>query len=312
MQGGKGKRDFISFPDNKIGFLPFLFENLEKCDIYITSSPPVSIHIAGLLLKKRGYKWITEFRDPYIDGPIGKYLFPFENKLAGWLEKKIVESADAVITLSYGLEKEFRKRYKNRKILTITNGYNESDFNKKVNSVDKFVLTYLGTLNFTHRPDNIISAFEILQKKIKNISEIFSFRVIGYVIPEYLEKLKSFPFFEYEGYLPRGKAIEKMLSSNLLLLILTEEESRFAIPGKTFNYLRSGIPILLISDEGTLKEFLKGYAIISENNPLEISEKILKQIENPKNLKKFPDIENYEWKEISKRYIELILECVKN
>ncbi len=313
IEGGKGKRDFISFPDNKIGFLPFLINNLEKSDIFITSSPPFSIHLAGLFLKKRGYKWIAEFRDPYTDGPIGKYLFPFENSIAKSLEKMVVEKADAVVTLSFGLEKEFKKRYKNKRIITITNGYSESDFLvHPEEKEEKFVLTYLGTLNKTHKPDNIISALEILSWRIKNLEEIFKFRVIGYVIDDYLKVLNKFPFFRYEGYLPRKEAIKKMLSSHTLLLILTEEESRFAIPGKTFNYLRSGIPILLVSGDGALKEFLKEYSIISRNEPEEIASKIKMCLEKGIKKKRFPNIEKYEWRNISQLYYELIMKCLKN
>lgn len=313
LEGGKGKRDFISFPDNKIGFLPFLINNLEESDIFITSSPPVSVHIAGLFLKKRGYRWIAEFRDPYTDGPIGKYLLPFQNELARSLERIIIEKADAVVTLSYGLENEFKKRYSSMKITTITNGYNESDFGIiQEEKENKFILTYLGTINKTHRPDNIIKALEILQDRIKNLKDIFLFKVIGYIIPEYLEQLSLFPFFKYEGYLPRKEAIRKMFSSDLLLLILTDEESRFAIPGKTFNYLRSGKNILLVSGEGTLKDFLKDYAITSNNNPEEIASKIEMSLKDSMKLKKFPDIQRYEWKNIGERYKNLILECVKN
>ncbi len=313
FEAGKGKRDFITFPDNKIGFLPFLLSNLEKSDIFITSSPPVSIHLAGLFLKKRGYRWIAEFRDPYTDGPIGKYLFPFENELAKALEKKIIEKADVVVTLSYGLENEFKKRYSSKKIITITNGYNESDFEGiQEEKEDKFTLTYLGTINKTHRPDNIIKALEILQKKIRNLKDIFLFKVIGYIIPEYLERLNLFPFFKYEGYLPRKEAIRKMLSSDLLLLILTDEESRFAIPGKTFNYLRSGKNILLVSSDGALKDLLKDYAITSGHKPEEIASKIEISMKDSVKLKEFPDIQRFEWKNIGERYKNLILECVKN
>lgn len=290
-----------------------MFNNIEKCDIYITSSPPVSIHLAGLFLKKRGYKWIAEFRDPYTDGPIGKYILPFENECAKTFERIIVEEADGVVTTSMGLESEFRKKYENESIITITNGYDESDFGEILEEKEKiFTLTYLGTLNKTHRPDNIISALDILQKRIKNLEEVFTFRVIGYVINEYLERLNLLPFFKYEGYLPRKEAIKKILSSDLLLLILTEEESRFAIPGKTFNYLRSGKNILLVSGDGTLKEFLKDYAITSSHKPEEIALKIEMSIKGVMRLKKFPGIESYEWKNLGERYRKLILECVKD
>uniref|UniRef100_A0A7C4U8D8 Glycosyltransferase subfamily 4-like N-terminal domain-containing protein n=1 Tax=candidate division WOR-3 bacterium TaxID=2052148 RepID=A0A7C4U8D8_UNCW3 len=311
LEGGRGKRDFVSFPDNKIGFIPFLINNLKKEDIYITSAPPVSIHLSGLYLKKKGYKWIAEFRDPYIDGPIGKYLFRFENELGRKLERIIVENADAVVLLSPGLEKEFKKRYGNRRILTITNGYDEKDFGDLPEKEDKFTLTYLGTLNKTHRPDMIIEALKILNEKYKNLREIFSFKVIGYVIDEYLKNLSVLPFFHYEGYLSRKEAIKIMLKSHLLLLILTDEESRFAIPGKTFNYLRSGIPILLVSGEGSLKEFLGDYAIYA-NTPLKIAEKIEMMMNNKIKIKKFPNVEEYEWENIGEKYRRLIMECVKS
>jgi len=157
----------------------------------------------------------------------------------------------------------------------------------------------------------IIEALKILNEKYKNLREIFSFKVIGYVIDEYLKNLSVLPFFHYEGYLSRKEAIKIMLKSHLLLLILTDEESRFAIPGKTFNYLRSGIPILLVSGEGSLKEFLGDYAIYA-NTPLKIAEKIEMMMNNKIKIKKFPNVEEYEWENIGEKYRRLIMECVKS
>jgi len=300
--GGMGRRDKLTFPDNKVLILPFLFNAMKKHDIYVVSAPPFSLFVAGLILKKMGYRWVAEFRDPYVDGTLGNYLFPLLNNMAESYERSVVKNADAVITLSPGLTEMFKKRYRKGNIFTITNGYSEEDFKdiKKIKGKD-FTLTYMGSFNRTHSPDIVIEALEILKRKgITN----FRFQVVGNILPEYMRRFKEFPFFRYRGYLDRKEAIETIVNSDALLLLLTPEESPYAIPGKTFEYIRAGKPIILISEEGELKRLLNGGCIHAGYSPEKIADVII-DVMNGEKTDTIPP-RKFEWGNLAADYSKIL------
>ena len=53
---------------------------------------------------------------------------------------------------------------------------------------------------------------------------------------------------DYSGYLSHQEALTAMMAADALLLIACDDPEALFIPGKSFEYLASGKPILLISN----------------------------------------------------------------
>ena len=97
---------FFWLPDDQTGWIvPAVIKSLKlikknNIKTVMTTSPPHSTQIIGLLLKKiTNCRWVVDLRDPWCQFPgIKKNVSTnFFNKIELWLEKKVIENADVVI-----------------------------------------------------------------------------------------------------------------------------------------------------------------------------------------------------------------------
>jgi hypothetical protein len=103
-----------------------LYLKRHKDFVLFTTSPPNSIHMAGLVLKllKRDFFWIIDFRDPFLLNDLYKPIF-FKHRFNQWFEKQVFKRADLVI-LNTDLNLEsYRKKYPfaGNRMLTVRNGF---------------------------------------------------------------------------------------------------------------------------------------------------------------------------------------------
>ncbi len=312
-QGTGTRKDFISFPDNKIFWLHSLKRalNSSDCDIIITSAPPFSVHISGLYQKRKGKKWIAEFRDPYSGGHLGKYFIPLYNSFAQRFESQIVHNADAIAGLTDGIIQNLKSRY-NRKdgMYVITNGYDEGDFqNVKASSHSKFIFTYIGTLSRERSPLTFLEGFSTAVKRDKGFAENVEMRFIGKIsgvdIKAIANALNISNFLKIKDYIPHKEVIYEMMNSDALVIITSSNpELKYVIPGKLFEYLRTGNPIIGIFPEGSGKELLSKYGKVVGEAPEKIADALLDafygKILPPENVSQFS------WEALARKYGEVI------
>jgi glycosyltransferase involved in cell wall biosynthesis len=141
---------------------------------------------------------------------------------------------------------------KENKISVIPNGFDLSDFQHIEKTIDKnfFYISYVGTISEEYNSKALI---EGLKNLAKEVLEKIRIRFVGKV------NLKTVNDFEKAGlgknvelldYVPHQKAIEFMISSGMLLLIIPEVKNNEGIlTGKLFEYLACGRPILFIGPE---------------------------------------------------------------
>jgi len=298
-----GRRDYFSFPDNKVSSIPPLIKNIKDEDIYIISAPPFSLFLLGIYLNRKGKKWIADMRDPYTDFDLGRYIFPFSDEIALEYEHKFLVSANAIVVTTKTLKDRLLKKHKIDRIFVIPDGYEESDFqNLKVTKKDKFRISYMGTFNRAHRTDDIVEALQ----KICNspLRDSFEFFHIGSATDEEKDKLKNLCFYQSPGYLKRKDAIKLLYDSDLL--ILTSVPSPYIIPGKTYEYLRTGIPILVISSKGELRRIIKN-GIFCDNGDVDCIHKAILDAYKEKRVRKVSNfVYEYSWENIAAKYEDIL------
>ena len=159
---GAGKRDYFSFPDNKIFWLPFLWRKIRDTDIVVVSCPPFSLILTTLLSKQT--PCVIDYRDQWTGSYLGKYFFKTEEILAKKIEKKCVSKAAAVVTVTEKIGDYLKKQYpeSENKIHLIRNGFDEESLpkTKKRDKTDKFTLTYMGSFSDTFDPNLIFDGIE--------------------------------------------------------------------------------------------------------------------------------------------------------
>lgn len=238
----------------------YLKEN--QIETIITTGPPHSLHLIGYKLKQLypELKWLADFRDPWtqISYHSELKLTSFAQKSHEVLEKKVLENADCVIATSFTDAENYKKLGADR-VEVITNGFEESDFTLRqavqgdgINS--KFVLTYSGGLEFARNPLVIWKALEELIQENKEFSSEFELEFIGNLSREVENSINENHLSNYlikKGYVSHKESIELIKNSNLLLLTnFPDEKSKGIIPGKLFEYMATGNPILAIGPSG--------------------------------------------------------------
>ena len=154
-------RSNFFIPDARIGWNNYAIKaceqiiHKENIDIIVTTSPPHSTQLIGLILKKKfaHLKWIADLRDPWTDIYYYEKLSHTEKSKQKdlRLEKQVLDKADIVTVTSPLTEKAYASKIditKTGKIKTITNGFDEDDFSPLVNHTsDIFTITFAGTIN---------------------------------------------------------------------------------------------------------------------------------------------------------------------
>jgi hypothetical protein len=250
-------RGNLFIPDARVFWVKPSVRFLEKyivennIDTIITSGPPHSLHLIGLeLQQKRDVKWIADFRDPWTT--IGYHkslrLSNYASKKHKFLEREVLNAADNIIVTSKTTKTEF-EAITRRPIAVITNGYDDEVVEKQVLDA-KFSLAHIGSFLSERNPVILWESLVALLSEIPDFKKHLEIKLIGAVSQEVLETISQFHLNHYLnnlGYVSHSEAIAHQKKSQVLLLIeINSKETRSIIPGKLFEYMVSGRPIIAI------------------------------------------------------------------
>lgn len=255
----------INFPDNKTPWVPFAYCAARKIDfdyIFVTA-PPFSAFIAGYYIARcSGKPLIVDFRDAWLEFPFMPYRGQLQKEFVRYWERKIVDLARLIVVVDDNIKKSLIDKYPDisGKISVIPNGYDPDDF-QRTSELDRFTISYLGTVREERDPGNILKAVSQFTAKKGLPEEKIRFRFIGHVEEFFLRSMQNYGFVEATGHFPYKKAIHTFCNSHLAVLITTGSEYFF--PSRQNEYLASGLPIVVCGRSKGLhvlaKAFEKGY-----------------------------------------------------
>ena len=264
------------------------FLQKEKIDIIVTTGPPHSMHLIGYRLKKNNpsLKWIADFRDPWSRWDLldSFRLSKFAASAHKRLEYKVLSSADAVISVTPSFVKGFEE-LGNRHVHLITNGYDDEDFSfLEYEKSEKFTIRHVGIVNEKCDPRPFMLAVKDLLQTHSDFAEHAKVEFNGEVHPDFKRFIDNDlglkRITNLSGNLPHARVISLYGSTSLLVLIMTGYKDTGIIPGKVFEYLATGIPILSVGNvEGDAAVFLKHTEIakvLDSNEHEEIKNSLLK------------------------------------
>jgi len=255
----------------------YLKEN--PVDAIVSTGPPHSMHLIALGLKKRlGVKWIADFRDPWtnIDFYAELMLSSMADKKHHSLEKEVLITADKVLTIGYTMTEEM-KALGAKHVETITNGYDEDDFPQTEVKLDsEFTISHIGTFSPSRNHPMFWKALSELKAENAEFSAKFKLRTVGVVdhqVAASIEEAGLVENWERIDYVSHSEVLKYQRSSKVLLVSINNTPNATGIlPGKFFEYLASGRPILAIgpveSDIGTVLSKTQA-GIIEERDDLE-------------------------------------------
>jgi len=265
---------FTWFPDDKTNWIiPALIKAVylvwrHEIDTIMTTSPPHSVQITGLILKKTIRKrWVIDFRDPWaMEQKEMPKIFARANK---WLERISVRNADIVVTATESVRQYLIKTNPAaipEKVVCIPNGYDLEDFQKRLDKrTDHIIMSYIGEFYFGRSPRVFLKAVsELLEMGLIDRKKI-RLRFIGkvshidgyYYLDDLAKELHLSDIVEIRDYVPYREAVHNILSSDLLIVISPQN---FMEPMKVFEYMASGAYVLAFTPPGALADIVNQYA----------------------------------------------------
>jgi glycosyltransferase involved in cell wall biosynthesis len=246
------------FPiDKQIGWVPFalakaiwLINKYKIRNVYITAFP-YSSFLCGIILKfLYGNKifWIADYRDAWQFAPmLQKNLLPFRYRFICRTDENVLRKADYVLFTSPFVLDQYTSKYPwlRGKSEVITNGYDEDDFKGvEAKSFDKFTILYMGKIYTNKR--NPIPFLEALNQYMQEDFQFIHIGTIGKQILSRINKL-GFNFYKYSGYKSHTEAISYSAGADINIMINNNDpDSEGVVPGKLFELLRLGKPVMAI------------------------------------------------------------------
>ncbi|MFZ4859891.1 MAG: glycosyltransferase [Desulfuromonadaceae bacterium] len=326
----------LLLPDAQVLWWPhtfFLISRLMKQrnhSVVFVSGPPFSTFVLVVLLSKiHGVPAVIDYRDEWSfsrDNWENAIKSPFAKLIDSWLENYVVSNASAITVASPYYERSIKERYPaaTGKIHTITNGFDPTDFEgtdfllETQKTDDSITILYTGTVwratSFQAFLDGVRALVADSPISVKRLR----LRIVGRIVQEefsVIEQLKNLIKIEMVDYLPHNEIFKEMAAADLLLLTLSDlPGADKIIPGKTFEYLASPLPVLAIVPNGVTVDIIKNEknVFISLPGDSETIKLILCDFLNNKHKKEIrTGIEKYSRPELTRKLVGLFNQVVK-
>jgi glycosyltransferase involved in cell wall biosynthesis len=272
----------LNVPDMHTGWLiPGMMGGLRairenEVEVIFSSSPFFTGHLIGhLLARLTSLPWVIHFRDPTVGPPyMTNKSIPVRLRLA--LERMVVKRADRVVCVTKEHAALMREAYPecaSEKFLAVPNGFDAEEWEeiareqeKTAHNVDKskdqFVLLYAGQIYVERSPEPVFRALCSLIDSGDISREEVRFELIGWCqtskgrsVADLVEEMDLQDCVSIPGPKSRRETLQRMTQANLLVLLA--EGWTVQIPGKTYEYLKAGHPILALTSEGALADFIR-------------------------------------------------------
>ncbi|GAB2860566.1 glycosyltransferase [Pseudoduganella ginsengisoli] len=219
--------------------------------------PIATAHLIGLTLHRlSGVPWVADLRDPMISTG-----FPTD-KLSlwvyRWIERQVVRHSSRVVCTTPGAVRDYQRRYPEappEKFVVIENGYDEHSFPsgpEPVPPAGPFLLLHSGVVYPAERdPACLFQALADLRSEGLLSSKQFCLLLRATAhdrrISEQVQQYGLADMVRIEPPIHYRAALAEMMQAHGLL-ILQGSSCNAQIPAKLYEYIRSGRPILALTD----------------------------------------------------------------
>jgi glycosyltransferase involved in cell wall biosynthesis len=263
--------ELCAMPDKDVGWLaPAITRALpalstSRPDVIFSSAPPWTTHlVAGTLASALGRPWVADFRDPWVRSPWTRYQTSVAKAVARRLEAAVVRRAAAVVFTTESARREFERFYGDdagRRFHVVYNGCDPADVRPMDPRSDdgQFVLLHAGTLYGGRSPEPLIRAVASVRAQHEQGRRL-RLRFLGSTgFPGVdLEGLcRSLGLQEVVEFLPRvDRAASLREMQRASALVILQGGTAMAIPGKLYEYLAVGRPVLALAEPGEMTSLI--------------------------------------------------------
>jgi glycosyltransferase involved in cell wall biosynthesis len=229
-------------------------------ELVFSSSPPASAHWVGeRIAREAGLPWVADFRDLWTDNPA--YDAPaWRRALDRRTEDRWLSGASGVITVTPSWKDMLAaRRHVGAPVAFIPNGYDEDDFRglaTSQRSPNVFTLVHTGTFYGPRDPDGLLRGLAAYLRTPRTGHLPLRVRLVGNMGARFSLVLQAFDqdhpgIVETVPFLPHKESVAELMAADALLLVVGGGRGnavRGWLPGKIFEYLRVGKPIMMLGD----------------------------------------------------------------
>lgn len=225
----------------------------KKFDAIVSIGPPHSSHLIGKKLSGEfNLPHIPVLIDPWVDIV---YYKGFKRSaptlsLDNYFERTTLNNARSVVFVTQSAREEYVQKYPwiGKKSHVLYWGYNEENFKNlqhKPQTSNLKTILHAGNIFDYQNPPGL---WRNVKREIDSGKNL-RLRFIGTVSPEIKNAIAAAgltDYTEYKGFLPYREVVQEMLDATYLLVCATEKRH---VPGKLFEYLRTGNKIIAFGDD---------------------------------------------------------------
>ncbi len=260
--------------------------------IFATMSPFESAEVASELSPRLDIPWVADLRDPWALDDIELYPTLLHRKLEMGKMEKLLSSAALIVMNTPDAARALKAalpRLRNKEVLAITNGFDAKDFagTPEPRSDSKFRIVHAGGM-FTgagfqlrrrrfyqvlggvvpgvdilgRSPVILLEALERWSARRPEIKKDLELVFAGKIAEEdqaLVTRSTMASLIRFTGFLPHADSLQLIRTADLLFLPmhnLPPGKRCLSIPGKTYEYMASGRPILAAVPDGDGRDFL--------------------------------------------------------
>jgi glycosyltransferase involved in cell wall biosynthesis len=236
-------------------------------DVVLASGPPFFVFVAGYFVARHfGVPLVLDYRDEWTECPFG--FVQADGDDLRW-ERRCLSAASAVFfTTRSHLEHQlatFPELSRDR-VHLVPNGWDASDFSGAVAAPvarptrERMVLSHVGNLAGHTSPKDFLLAVKDLFEREPAWRDRLEIHFVGRRSTSAQKHLDAFAFksnIVLVDHVGKAEAAARMRDADALLLLACPELERY-LPGKLFDYVASGRPVIVFGHPGEASRALEG------------------------------------------------------
>lgn len=262
-------------PDARIGWKKSavaegleIIRNHDIQAIYSSSPPYTGALIARELKKKTGLPWIAGFRDPwtgFLSTPKRWFLPAMIDRR---YERAVFAECDRMDVAWEGIRKDFHAKYPDiptDKIVHLPNGFDSADFpTVEVLEKEHFTVTYTGSMYGKRNPETFFAAVaRLVERGLVDVTRIrlqFIGR-FGAEVRAMFDHPTLAPSIVVHDYMSHADSVRHLFQSDALLMVVDDfTGNEEIVPGKVYEYIGSGKPVITLAPEGAVTRVIEDTA----------------------------------------------------
>jgi glycosyltransferase involved in cell wall biosynthesis len=237
-------------------------------DVVLATAPPwTSLVLGHRLSVVFGVPLVLDFRDPWTMNPVRRTHSAWAESKATLVEAKLVRQASLIVANTPESMQQLASRYPEAisKLRTITNGFDPGAMTTTEGAEvvgGPLELCHFGTIYGQRSPHQLLIALKSLNDRAHGtLAARLRVRFIGDwegcdgETETVVRTLEDAGLVRRERPLPHALCLEAMRRATMLLVLQTA--SPVQVPGKLYEYIAMGRPILLVGGEGATSALIE-------------------------------------------------------